>query len=170
MSLAGARSPGLMYGGSRGTLTCDLSLDAFNVTYPHPRTDGCLWKHYLPATSFAGDKNRHAPQKLPVGPSIVIRCLLVVHKKDLLWTKVWCWNEKFGGKFGHFVIQEGVNTLAFQGCCSFTCWEHILHFQVRWSGCITVKCLSILWMSVRFEFVFLMIVTTPRNTIEVKNL
>ena len=40
---------------------CSLSHDAYEVTYPPPPhplwTDKCLWKHYLPTTSIAGDKN-----------------------------------------------------------------------------------------------------------------
>ena len=43
-----------------GTLPYELFHDAFNVTYQTtwfpPPTDRCLWKHHLPATSFAGGK------------------------------------------------------------------------------------------------------------------
>ena len=67
MSLTGrGRSPGLM---SRKwevvPLPCDLSHDAFDVTYPSSIppipllwTDRHLWKHYLPTTSFAAGKMR----------------------------------------------------------------------------------------------------------------
>ena len=44
---------------SGDTLPSDLSDDAFNITYPQTPlwTYRCLWKHYLPATSFAADKD-----------------------------------------------------------------------------------------------------------------
>ena len=48
------------------TLPCDLSHDAWYVTYS-PRTDRCLWKHYFPATSFAsGDELMHIRQDFAV--------------------------------------------------------------------------------------------------------
>ena len=62
----------------------------------------------------------HAPQKLPLGPSIVVRCLLVVHKTDL-----------------------GISGML-----------HFYLLETHFTFSDVVNCLSILWMSVRFEFVF----------------
>ena len=60
MSLTGARSPGLMSGGgfrSSGLIWC----------YLLPPLDRHLWKHYLPQTSFAGDKNLGNSNSADVG-------------------------------------------------------------------------------------------------------
>ena len=51
----GGRSPGLISMGY--PLPYVLSHDAFDVTYPYPWTERCLWKHYLPSISFVGGKN-----------------------------------------------------------------------------------------------------------------
>ena len=47
----GGRSPGLM---SRGTLPCDLSHDALDVTYPPPVERQTPVKNYLLQTSYFG--------------------------------------------------------------------------------------------------------------------
>ena len=54
ISVAGPRSD--VHGGA---LPCGLSYDAFDVTYTYPLsvwTNSSLWKHNLPATSFASGK------------------------------------------------------------------------------------------------------------------
>ena len=61
MSGGRGRSPDLMSGkggvglkvwclGLGRTLPCDLSCDAFDVTYPLPSVDSCPWKHCLATT------------------------------------------------------------------------------------------------------------------------
>ena len=55
MSLVG-KSTSLMSGKEGSTLPCDLSHDAFDVTYsPLLQIDACN-KHYIPATLFASSK------------------------------------------------------------------------------------------------------------------
>ena len=87
-SLAGGVSHKFWYRG--GALPSDLSHDAFDVTYPPEQNDRHLWKHYLPATSFAGGNN------------LIGKTLYISHETSLAMSDSVITN--FGWWVGHTII------------------------------------------------------------------